>query len=155
MCLLLTELRGVVNQRFSLLFSRTLILAPLVSGTTKKQNGMRRQIFLYPVPSRNVLFFAWLTTVHSKITAIIADIECLSFALLAYSASAYTSSPRPDTTPLEFLEPLTFLLQLLFQQGGVSSFDLRGLLLRGHLGLHGPHGVRQQVVRAPMAKPRD
>ena len=115
-----------------------------------KQNGIRRQIFLYPVPSRNVLFFAWLTTVPSKITAI-ADIERLSLALSAYSASAYTSSPRPDTTPLEFLESLTCLPQLLFQQGVVSSFDLRGLLLHGLLGFHGPHGVRRQGVRAGRA----
>ena len=93
---------------------------------------MRRQIFLYPVPSRNVLFFAWLTTVHSKITAI-ADIERLSFALSAYSASAYTSSPRPDTTPLEFLEPF-------FQQQIVDSFGGSFLFLR-------PPSMRQQGVR--------
>ena len=151
MCLLLTELRGVVNQRFSpLVVLEDLHTCPARLGNNKKQNGMRRQIFLYPVPRRNVLFFAWLTTVPSKITAI-ADIERLSLALSAYSASAYTSSPRPDTTPLEFLEPLTFLLQLLFQQGVVSSFDLRGLLLRGLLGFHGPHGVCRQVVRAGRA----
>ena len=93
---------------------------------------MRRQIFLYPVPSRNVLFFAWLTTVHSKITAI-ADIERLSFSLSAYSVSAYTSSPRPDTTPLEFLEPF-------FQQQIVDSFGGSFLFLR-------PPSMRQQGVR--------
>ena len=109
MCLLLTELRGVVNQHFSpLVVLEDLNTCPARLGTNKKNrtacagrdsftqspavmysssrglqqyNGMRRQIFLYPVPSRNVLFFAWLTTVPSKITAI-ADIERLSFGLV-------------------------------------------------------------------------
>ena len=152
MCLLLTELRGVVNQRFSpLVVLEDLNTCPARLGHNKKNRTAcaGRDSFTQP-PSRNVLFFARLTTVPSKITAI-ADIERLSFALSAYSASAYTSSPRPDTTPLEFLELLTCLLQLLFQQGVVSSFDLRGLLLRGLLGFHGPHDVRQQVVRAGRA----
>ena len=74
----------------------------------------------------------------------VADIERLSLALSAYSASAYTSSPRPDTTPLEFLEPLTCLLQLLFHRPPIMR--QQGIRGRGHrapiIGLVGLLGIR-------------
>ena len=87
MCLLLTELRGVVNQRFSpLVVLEDLNTCPARLGHNKKQNGMRRQIFLYQSPA----------VMYSSSRGLQ---QCIPKLLLSRTSNAYHLPCRPTRHP--------------------------------------------------------